>query len=102
MIFVLATVQLHAGKRQEFLEHFHRLVPFVHAEEGCIEYGPTIDVETTLKNQGPVRPDTVVIVEKWSSMEALEQHLIAPHMMDYRQKVRDLILQVNLQILTPA
>ena len=42
MIHVLATVTLQAGRRAEFLDHFHRLMPLVHAEHGCLEYGPAV------------------------------------------------------------
>jgi quinol monooxygenase YgiN len=52
--------------------------------------------------QGPAREDVVVVCEKWESLAALEAHLIAPHMMDYRPKVKDFIKKVGLQILSPA
>ena len=52
--------------------------------------------------QGPARDDIVVVVEKWESVAALEAHLIAPHMMEYRPKVKDFVKKVYLQILTPA
>ena len=54
MIHVVATIQLAAGQRDNFLEHFHRLVPLVHAEEGCIEYGPTVDLETDISAEKPL------------------------------------------------
>jgi quinol monooxygenase YgiN len=52
--------------------------------------------------QGPSRDDVVVVVEKWESIPALEAHLIAPHMMEYRPKVKDFVKRVSLQILSPA
>ena len=33
---------------------------------------------------------------------ALEAHLVAPHMMEYRPKVKDFVKKVSLQILSPA
>lgn len=102
MIYVLATIEVADGKRDEFLKHFHHIVPQVLAEEGCIEYGPTIDVETNIGPQIAIRPDVITIVEKWDDVEALEHHLIAPHMMDYREKVKDLVAEVSLQIVEPA
>ena len=33
-------------ERDAFLAEFQRIVPLVHAEAGCLEYGPTIDVPT--------------------------------------------------------
>jgi quinol monooxygenase YgiN len=90
MIIVLATIELHTGKRPEFLAEFRQIVPKVRAESGCIEYFPAVDVASGLPVQGPARDDIVVVVEKWESVAALEAHLIAPHMMEYRPKVKDL------------
>ncbi|MBI1830559.1 MAG: antibiotic biosynthesis monooxygenase, partial [Planctomycetes bacterium] len=44
MIHVIATITVKPGKRDAFLAEFHRIVPAVHAEAGCIEYGPSVDV----------------------------------------------------------
>jgi quinol monooxygenase YgiN len=102
MIVVLATVELHAAKREDFLREFRQIVPKVRAEAGCIEYFPAIDTTSGLAAQGPSREDVVVVVEKWASIAALEAHLIAPHMMEYRPKVKEFVKRVSLQILTPA
>jgi len=102
MIHVIATIEVHSGKRAEFLEEFHRLVPLVLAETGCIEYGPTVDVPTSLAVQGPVREDVVTVVERWADLAALQDHLKAPHMGDYRERVKDLVRGVRLQVLQPA
>lgn len=102
MIVVLATIELHPGKRNDFLAEFHKIVPKVRAEAGCIEYFPAVDHVTGLPVQGPARDDVVVVCEKWESVPALEAHLIAPHMMEYRPKVKDYIKKVGLQILEPA
>jgi quinol monooxygenase YgiN len=84
------------------LAKFHDLMPKVHAEEGCIEYGPTIDVETEFPPQQRVGDDAVVVVEKWESVEALEAHLMAPHMLEYREAVKDIVSDVSLLVLQPA
>jgi quinol monooxygenase YgiN len=102
MIHVIATVELHEGKRAAFLEEFHRLVPLVHAEDGCLEYGPTVDVASGLGAQGPVRDDVVVIIEKWQSLDALRAHTAAPHMAEYRVRIKELVKSVKLQVLEPA
>ena len=102
MIHVLATVTLQAGRRAEFLDHFHRLMPLVHAEHGCLEYGPAVDLQTSLTAQIPLRDDVVVIVEKWENLDALKAHLVAPHMHDYRAQVRELVVATQLQVLEPA
>jgi quinol monooxygenase YgiN len=102
VIHVIATVQLHPGRREAFLHEFHQLVPHVRAEQGCLEYGPTVDVASGVAVQPAVRGDVVVVVEKWDSLPALLAHLSAPHMQAYRAKVKDLVASVELRVLEPA
>ena len=102
MIHVLATIELVPGGREKFLAAFHALMPKVHAEDGCIEYGPTVDVKTTIGAQIPLRENIVTIVEKWRDLPALEAHLVAPHMGPYRAKVKPIVMGTQLQILEPA
>ena len=102
MIFVIASIELNPGTRDSFLREFRQIVPLVRAEAGCIEYGPTVDATTDLPAQAPLRADCVTVVEKWESLDYLKAHLVAPHMMAYRPKVKDFVQSVKLQILEPA
>lgn len=102
MIYVIATIELHDGARDAFIKAFQANVPNVLEENGCIEYGPAIDIETTIPAQGEVRPNVVMVVEKWSDLDALEAHLIAPHMLTYREQVKELVRGVSLNVLEPA
>ena len=102
MIFVIATIELESGRRDDFLAEFHRIVPDVLAEQGCIEYGPNIDLETSIAAQPPVRENVVIVVEKWECIDDLEAHLIAPHMLEYRQRVKDMVKEVSIQVLEPS
>jgi quinol monooxygenase YgiN len=102
MIHVIATIELIPGKRQAFLAEFHKNVLAVKAENGCLEYGPAIDMETEIGAQVPLRPDVVTVVEKWESLEALKSHLTAPHMLTFRPRVKDMVVKTTLQILQPA
>jgi quinol monooxygenase YgiN len=102
MLHVIATIEVVEGKRAAFLAEFRQLVPLVRAEDGCVEYGAAIDVPTAIPAQAPVREDTVVVVEKWATLDALQAHLAAPHMAEYRQRVAGLVRSVSLQILQPA
>lgn len=102
MLIVLATIELNPGKRDAFLAEFRKIIPAVRAEPGCIEYFPAIDTPSGLPVQGPQREDHVIVCEKWESLAALKTHLEAPHMMEYRPKVKELVKKVSLQILTPA
>lgn len=101
MIHVIATIELAAGKRDQFLTEFHKIVPSVLAELGCLDYGPTVDVETSLPNGEP-RLNIVTVVERWTGLEELEAHLVAPHMLEYRKIVKDWVVGSKLQILEPA
>lgn len=102
MIHVIATIEVSPGCRAKFLREFHANVPNVRAEEGCLEYGPTVDAVTDIGAQLPHREDTVTVIEEWESLAALKKHLVAPHMVAYRERVRGLVHHVTLQILEPA
>jgi quinol monooxygenase YgiN len=102
MIHVIATVEVAEGRRDAFLAEFRKVMPAVRAEAGCVEYGPAVDVASGHAAQGPLREDVVVILEKWESLAALQAHFTAPHMAEYRTRVRDLVRRVTLQVLQAA
>lgn len=102
MIKVIATIEAEPGRRSGFLTEFEKIIPKVRAEQGCIEYAPWVDVETNIAAQPAVRDGVVVIVEKWESLDDLENHLIAPHMLEYRKAVSGLVKNTSLQILAPG
>ena len=102
MIHVIATIETAHGKRAAFLEEFHRLMPKVRAEAGCIEYGPAIDAMTDIPIQFKVGADKVVVIEKWENVAALKAHGVAPHMQAYRAKVKDFVKSMELRVLKPA
>jgi quinol monooxygenase YgiN len=77
-------------------------MPAVHAEQGCIEYGPAIDAEGVGKIQTPLGGDTFVVIEKWESLDALKAHGAAPHMAAYAGKTREMIASRVIHVLTPA
>lgn len=101
MLHVIATIELYPGTREAFLAEFRKIVPAVRAEAGCLDYGPTVDATTGIPAQGSARPDVVTVVERWESLEHLQAHLVAPHMVEYRPKVKDFVKSVTLQILEP-
>jgi quinol monooxygenase YgiN len=102
MLHVIATIELEPGRRADFLSHFAWVTPLVRAEDGCIEYAAAIDVPTTIAVQLPVRPDAVTVVEKWRDLPALQTHLAASHMGEYRERVKGLVKKVTLQVLQPV
>jgi len=102
MIFVIATIELAEGRREEFLREFKEVVPKVRAEEGCLDYGPAIDFETNIPAQGSVRENVVTVIERWANIDTLESHLMAPHMIEYRKAVKEMVVRTTLQVLEPA
>jgi quinol monooxygenase YgiN len=40
--------------------------------------------------------------EKWESLEALHAHLRAPHMLTYREQVKDMVEDLSLNVLEEA
>ena len=101
MINVIASIHIKEHRKQEFIEIFKSNIQKVLNETGCVEYVPTIDFPTNLPPQ-EVNENVVTIIEKWSSFEDLEAHLIAPHLIAYKDRVKDLIEKVSLKILTAA
>ena len=101
MITVIASVELKPNAQAPFLEHFLELIPLVHREKGCLEYYPAIDIDSGITSQA-TNEKSVTILEKWDSLEALRDHLVAPHMNEYREKIRDLVISASLKILQPV
>lgn len=101
-VHVMAVIKAKPGKRSALLAAFKANVPAVHAEDGCIVYEATIDTEDAGPIQTAFGPDTFVVVEKWASLAALQAHAVAPHMKDYGERVKDLIAERTIHVLSPA
>lgn len=102
MIHVIATIEVQDGKRDAFLAEFRQIIAPVRAENGCLEYGPAIDAETDVPVQSRKGENIVTVVEKWESVEALKAHFQAPHMLEYKKKVGDIVKETRIEILSPA
>lgn len=101
MIHVLAFVRVKPGQREAFLEVFKANIPEVTKEAGCRQYLPAVDIASGLPVQ-QVDPHMVTIIETWESVQALQDHLKTPHMLAYREKVKDLVESLTIQVLQPA
>jgi quinol monooxygenase YgiN len=102
MIHVLAIITAKPGQREAILAAFRANMPTVHAEKGCIEYGPAIDADGMGGFQTKFGADTFVVIEKWESQEALKAHAAAPHMAAYAAKTKELIASRVIHVLQPA
>ena len=102
LVHVIAVITAKPGKRAALIAAFNANVPAVHAEDGCIEYGATIDAEGMGAIQTKFGDDTFVVVEKWASADALKAHAVAPNMAAYAAKSKDMIASRVIHVLSPA
>ncbi len=101
-VHVVAVITAKPGQRAAVLELFNANVPEVLAEDGCIAYEATIDTESAGPMQSAFGPDTFVVIEKWTSMEALGAHARSPHMKAYAASTKDMLADRAIHILSPA
>ena len=99
MIHVIAILTAKPGKRDQLLKLFKGIIPTVLAEDGCVEYGPVVDVANADPAFGP---DTYVVVEKWRDMPALKAHAAAPHMKAFGAQAGDLIAKRAVHVMEGA
>jgi len=98
MIYVVATIQLTAGNRPAFLNEQRHLLPLVLAEKGCLEYAPSVDVDAGIPKADPPRENVVVMHEKWETLDALKAHFVAPHMQEFRQTVKGMVVGTKVEV----
>ena len=101
MISVIASVRVKVGRIPEFIEIFKSNLPKVREEKGCIEYFPAVDIDSGLPVQ-KLDKNVVTIMEKWESVEALRAHLKTPHMLAYREKVKDIVEELSIKVFKEA
>ena len=101
MINVLAFIQVKEAHLAEFVGIFKANVPNVLKEDGCLEYVPTIDFASGMQRQ-ELAPKVVTVIEKWTSLEALQAHMQAPHMLTYGEAVKEMVESVTLKVLQAA
>ncbi len=101
MINVIASIHIKEGRLSKFIEIFKANVPNVLKEKGCLEYVPTLDLQTGLPPQ-ELNKNVVTIIEKWENLEDLQAHLLAPHMLEFKENVKDLVEKVSFKVLKEA
>jgi quinol monooxygenase YgiN len=101
MIYGVVSVQVKAGKLQDFLKLFKANAAKVREEKGCIQYFPLLDVDANLPIQ-TFEKDVVTIIEQWESVEALHDHFATPHMAAYFEKEKDFVEGVTVKMLQEA
>ena len=102
MVTVIALITAKPGLRDKVLAIFNANVPAVRAENGCIEYRATVDAAGASALQTKIGPDSFAVVEQWASMQALEAHANAPHVLTYRAHTKDLLASRVIHVLAAA
>jgi quinol monooxygenase YgiN len=100
-VHVIAVITTKPGKRDEVLGLFKANVPAVHAEDGCLEYGATIDCADA-GFAARYGDDTFVVVEKWASLDHLKAHGASDHMKAYGAKTKDLLADRAVYVMSDA
>jgi quinol monooxygenase YgiN len=102
MVQLIVTVTTRPGRADDYVAAFAKLASQVRQEKGCIEYGIYRDsIDRRFDNE--VRPDTVILCEKWESVETLQRHTrSSPALMKFREAVKEIKLKSRYQLLVPA
>lgn len=102
MIHVIAVITAKPGMRDNILQHVRANLAAVRAEKGCIEYGAAVDADPAPPMQTRYGADAFLVIEKWESLDALKAHAAAAHMAAYAAKVKDMIANRVIHILSPT
>lgn len=100
MIFMIYRITVVPGRREDYLKEFVRVSNEVRRQKGCIEYDIYVD-STDARFDNQRRDDVAVIVEKWETIENLQEHGRSEVMDDFRQRVKELKLISEYELLTP-
>lgn len=98
MLNVIATISIKTSKVEEFKHIFIANIPNVLVEKGCLEYRLTADFDTGFEQQ-LIEANTVTVIEKWNTFEDFKDHRLAPHMIEHKLKVQDLVESVSIKVL---
>jgi quinol monooxygenase YgiN len=102
IVHVIAVITAKPGKRKQVLDLFAANVPAVKEEDGCIEYGATVDADGVGGFQTRYGDDTFVVVEKWFSLDHLKAHVASGHMKEYGAKTKDMLANRVIHVMSSA
>ena len=80
-VHVVVLARAKPGRGDEAAAAFQEVAVPTHGEEGCIVYA---------LHRVANDPERLVLVERWASREALDQHLATPHLTAFREDSHDL------------
>ncbi len=102
MVHVVAVITAKPGLREEVPGLFRANVPAVKEEDGCIEYGATVDADGVGGFQTRFGDDTFVVIEKWASLDHLKAHAVSDHMKAYGAKTKDMLADRVIHVMSSA
>jgi quinol monooxygenase YgiN len=91
-------VTLFTGKKDDYIKEFKKIVDPVLKQKGCIEYDIYVD-STDHRFDNPRREDTVVLSEKWASIEDLQDHSKSVVMSEFRARIKALRANSTYELL---
>lgn len=80
-VVVVVLFRVVPGRVEDGLAALAEVAVPTHAEEGCIAYAAHRD---------PADPDSIVLIERWASRAALDEHLATQHLADFRASSQDI------------
>ena len=92
MIYVIAQMEINDGCLDAAMAVFAKTVPQVLSEDGCIMYTPCADEKNA---------NLITIVEAWKSHDALQAHLAAGHMAEFREAMKELRKGTDVRLVVP-
>ena len=93
MIYVIATIETQPGKAAQLIEGARTCIDATRREDGCISYDYVQDTE---------KPDTAIVVERWTTREALAAHMLTQHLKDWREQRKPLVRITKVEIIHAA
>lgn len=85
-ILVIAELKTTETRRAALLDMVQSLADNSRQEDGCLSYRPLLDAD---------HPGTIVIAEKWTSLEALQAHGRTAHVALFKSKVKDVLISIE-------
>ena len=92
MIYVVATLTIKPGAKEQLLEPARTCIAETRKEKGCISY----DLLASITDD-----DTMVFVERWETRDALTAHSKQPHISAWRDASNPHLVSRTIEIVHP-
>jgi quinol monooxygenase YgiN len=92
MIYVIAELRFRTEMTEKVFAAARKIIADTVKEDGCISY----DMHQSMSD-----PSRLVVVERWSSRDALSRHLETPHLKAWRAAGAEFIVGRKVEVITP-